>query len=106
MQQGEDVEGAFPSANPHPTSAKLKPPPFESTNLYSSSYKNLVDRYERYVLDEIEGRKYYENKVQERLDELDKRFSSVNEEEEECRQSLAEMGLNDGNLVPDTVIVA
>ena len=106
MQLGEDVERAFPSANPHPTSAKLKPPPFESTNLYSCSYKNLVDRYERYVLDEIEGRKYYENKVQERLDELDKRFSSVNEEEEECRQSLAEMGLNDGNLVPDTVIVA
>lgn len=107
MQLGDhDVIKLFPSANAHPTADKFKPPPFESTDLSPERYAEIEDRYERYVRDEIAERRDYDRNVTETLERLNERYSSVQEQETECRESLADEGVYEGNLVSGTAIIA
>ena len=107
MQLGDhDIKKVFPSANAHPTADQLKPPPFESTNLDSKDYHDLLDNYKRYVKNEAERIGKYGKEITQKLEELSKRYSSVQEQEEECRESLADEGVYEGNLVSGTAIIA
>jgi hypothetical protein len=107
MQLGDhDVINLFPSANAHPTADKLKPPRFEYTSLSPERYTELENTYKRSAQHDIAERRDYDRNVTEQLERLSERYSSVQEQEEECRESLADEGLYEGNLVSGTAIIA